>query len=421
MNGAATSTMNVELQALYRSHFGQLVASITRITGDIGLAEDSIQDAFLKAADKWSNEPLPDYAAGWVTTTARNGALDVMRRTTSFNNRLPDVAYLEAIERSDQDDLSHLDNPAFADDMLRLVFTCCHPALNIEAQVALCLNTVCGLTTEQIAKAFIVTDATMSQRLWRAKTKIRDAGIAYRVPEPAELEARLDSVLAVVYLIFNEGWLASSGADGLRISLTDEALRLARLIMQLLPADLETRALLGLLLIQDSRRDARFDQAGHLILLGDQDRSQWDLPAIQEGTHLIQNVFRAGHGNSRYAIMGAIASVHANAPTAKATDWNEIATLYEHLMEIDPSAVVALNHAVAIGERDGPEAGLQQVMQLAESATMQRYYLFYSTQGEFLRRLNRTKPAQQAYARAIELTANESERAFLTAQYNALE
>lgn len=412
--------MNSELQTLYRSHFGQLVASITRITGDIGLAEDSIQDAFLKAAHKWSNQPLPDHAAGWLTTTARNGALDSLRRTTALNNRLPDVAYMEEIERSNIDESDQLDSPALADDMLRLIFTCCHPALNIEAQVALCLNTVCGLRTEQIAKAFIVTDATMSQRLWRAKTKIRDAGIAYRVPDPDELEARLDSVLAVVYLIFNEGWLASSGADGMLVSLTEEAVRLARLITELLVADNESRALLGLMLIQDSRRNARFDNAGRLVLLGEQDRSLWDNAAIQEGAHLIRSVFKAGDGNSRYAIMGAIACVHANARSAEFTDWNEVATLYEHLMLLDPSAVVALNYAVAIGERDGPEAGLHQVMQLAESATMQRYYLYYSTQAEFLRRLNKVKQAKQAYARALELVENKVEREFLTSRYNSL-
>lgn len=413
--------MDNGLQDLYRRHFGQLLASITRLTGDMQLAEDSIQDAFVKAAKEWGNERAPAHAVAWLTTTARHCAIDHMRRVSTFNNRLSDVALLEELEHPKSVELSIEDDSAVvSDDMLRLIFTCCHPALHIEARVALCLNTVCGLRTDEIARAFIVTDATMSQRLWRAKTKIRDAGITYKVPDAHEREGRLDSVLAVIYLIFNEGWLPSHGTSGLRVDLAEEAMRLARLIRTLLPQQPNPSALLGFMLIQHSRRLARFDADGQLVLLRDQDRSLWDQRSLKEGLQLIRHIFHAGNGNSRYAIMGAIAATHASAPNTAATDWNEIATLYEHLMTLDPSAVVALNHAVAIGERDGAEAGLQQVMQLADSATMQRYYLFYSTQAEFLRRLKRDREAHAAYSRAIELVENQIEKAFLVSRAQSL-
>lgn len=411
-----------QLQDLYRSHFGQLVASITRITGDMALAEDSIQDAFLTAAAAWPHNQVPEHAVAWLMTAARNNAIDQMRRATALSARLPDVAFMEALERplSIKGANQEVKEEVLQDDMLRLIFTCCHPALNVEARIALCLNTVCGLRTTEIARAFIVTDATMSQRLWRAKTKIRDAGIAYRVPDNDELAVRLNAVLTVIYLIFNEGWLTRSGEVGLRIDLNQEAIRLARLVTKLMGNDSEARALLGLMLIQHSRHDARFDESGQLVLLPDQDRRRWDQPSAAEGMQLIHRVFDAGDGNSRYAIMGAIACEHARAKTAAATNWNEIATLYEHLMELDPSAVVRLNYAVAIGERDGPEAGLQQVMQLAESTTMQRYYLFYSTQAEFLRRLHRSEEAHAAYLSAIDLTQNSIEQAFLQRRISSM-
>jgi len=408
--------MDNALQDLYRTHFGQLVASITRLTGDLQLAEDSIQDAFLKAADAWPDGQVPDHAPAWLMTTARNGALDQIRRTTAFKSRLPEVALMEELQRPQSSSPEDQDASEVHDDMLRLIFTCCHPALNIESRVALCLSTVCGLRTEEIARAFIIADATMSQRLWRAKTKIRDAGISYRVPAASELDERLDGVLAVIYLIFNEGWLASSGPVALRTDLCEEAIRLVRIIIQLLTTNTESRALLGLMLLQHSRRFARFDEDGELVLLQEQDRSLWDARCASEGTYHIKSVFQAGNGNSRYAIMGAIACEHTRAQKPGNTDWKEIVTLYEYLMDIDPSAIVALNHAVAIGERDGPQAGLQKVMQLAESATLQRYYLFFSTQADFLCRLGRNHEACEAYATAIELTENIAEREFLNRQ-----
>lgn len=414
------NALEVALQTLYRQNFGQLVASVTRLTGDMQLAEDSIQEAFIKAADTWADGQVPAHANAWLMTTARNSALDQIRRTATLNKRLPEVALMEELSRPTSTNPQEEEVGDIKDDMLRLIFTCCHPALNIESRVALCLNTVCGLRTDEIARAFIVTDATMSQRLWRAKSKIRDAGIAYRVPGADELGDRTSAVLAVIYLIFNEGWLASAGEEALRNDLAEEAIRLARLMLSLLEQDLESRALLGLMLLQHSRRLARFDEDGRLILLRDQDRQLWDQRCMSEGTHHVRSVFSAGGGNTRYAIMGAIACVHANAQTASATDWTEIAALYEHMMAIDPSAVVALNYAVAIGERDGPEAGLRQVMQLAESATMQRYYLFYSTQADFLRRLQRTNEAKDAYARAIELAENAVEKDFLAQQLEAI-
>jgi len=406
------------LQQLYKENFGQLVATLTRLTGDIQLAEDSIQDAFLKASERWQGQIAPEYAAAWLTTTARNAAFDQMRRATTLRNHLPAVALLEEMRRPSNsvDDAETLDAAVLADDMLRLVFTCCHPAINMQARVALCLNTVCGLRTEEIARAFIVPNATMSQRLWRAKRKIRDAGIAYRVPAAEELGDRVHAVLAVVYLIFNEGWLASTGGGGRRDDLSSEAIRLARLLVQLLNGNKECEALLGLLLLQHSRRAARFDGAGNLVLLRDQDRDSWDQGNIQEGTRLIRGVFRAQEGHSRYAIMGAIACVHASATLAGETDWREIANLYRHLMALDPSEVVALNYAVAVGERDGAQHGLDQVLQLSGSPTMQRYYLFHSAQAEFLRRLGRSDEARTAYVAALALVENRVEQEFLETQ-----
>jgi len=415
--------MDRALQELYRSHFGQLVASLTRVTGDMQLAEDSIQDAFLKATRAWPKDSVPDHARAWLMTTARNAALDQLRRAAALKQRLPQVAIMQELERPQSiDQMADNEDPSsvLADDMLRLVFTCCHPALNIDAQVALCLHTVCGLHTQQIARAFVVTDATMSQRLWRAKTKIRDARISYQLPGESELPARLDAVLAVVYLIFNEGWLASTGDEGLTLDLANEAIRLARLVMSLLKGELagaaQAQALLGLMLLQHSRRLARFDDNGQLVLLAEQDRTLWDQHNLAEGMQLVRGVFRAGYGDSRYAILGAIACVHASAGKSSSTDWNEITKLYEHLMELDPSAIVALNHAVAVGERDGPESGLQKVMQLAESKTLQRYYLFHSARAEFCRRLGRFDEAKNAYLMALKFVGNEVERDFLSAR-----
>lgn len=427
MNDTASSAnLSSDLAILYRSEIGQLTASITRITGDLQLAEDVIQDAFVKAQRQWAETGLPSHAAAWLMTTARNAALDQLRRMKSWATRLPDLALLEELERpvAASPDLQALElaqSPELDDDMLRLVFTCCHPALHMDARVALCLNTVCGLRTDEIARAFIVSDATMSQRLWRAKTKIRDAGIAYRVPEEHELEARLDAVLAVIYLIFNEGWLPRQSDKGMRLDLAEEAIRLARLLQSLTIERMAVTALLALMLIQHSRRRARFDQQGALVLLKDQDRNLWDQANIAEGLSLTHRIFEAGEGNSRYAIMAAIACVHANAASVEDTDWHEIATLYEHLMVLDPSAVVALNHAVAVGERDGAQTGLQRVLQLRESSTLKRYYLYHAAEAEFLRRLGRHRDALGAYQRALELTGNNVEKEFLNQQIRTLE
>jgi len=413
-----SASANQALADLYRTEVGQLTASITRFTGDLQLAEDVIQEAFFKAADRWSAEAPPPHAAAWLMTTARNAALDHMRRTKTWNNRLQDIALMEELQRPTTTTPDYEEPAPLHDDLLRLIFTCCHPAIHMDARVALCLNTVCGMTTREIASAFIVPDATMSQRLWRAKNKIRDAGIAYRVPDAEELQERLHAVLAVVYLIFNEGWLASSGEQGQRLDLTNEAIRLARLLRSLLPAESEVQALLALMLIQHSRREARFDDHGSLILLGEQDRSLWDTQNIVEGAELVRKVYAAGKGYSRYAIMAAIACVHATASTSDQTDWAEIAQLYEHLMDLDPSAVVALNHAVALGERDGPAAGLQRLLALEESPTMQRYHLYHSAKADLLRRLERPAEAKAAYDAALALANNGVERAFLQQRIN---
>jgi len=407
-------------EQLYRQHYGQLLAYTTRLTGDLAEAEDLVQGTYIKAMKQWPNADYPQHASAWLMTTTRNAALDHLRRVKGQSEKPTGELRFEQPEVEGIND-TYLDlHPALTDDVLRLMFTCCHPALNIDARVALCLNTICGLRTEEVARAFITSDATMSQRLWRAKNKIRNAGISYQIPDDAELPCRLASVLSAIYLIFNEGWLVSSGTQQQRFDLILEAIRLAKLLESCLPDAAEVTALLALMMLQHSRRDARFDEQGELVLLATQDRSLWHSNEIREATDMLKNVFKAGHGLSRYALMAAIAATHANTTQAKATDWNEIVTLYEVLMGLDPSPVVALNHAVAIGERDGPDAGLRHTDSLLESAMMQRYYLFHSTRAEFLIRLGRNTQAADAYQQALFLCGSEVEQRFLQRQLDRL-
>ncbi|MFK8020638.1 MAG: RNA polymerase sigma factor [Pseudomonadales bacterium] len=408
-------------ERLYRQHYGQLLAFTARLTGDLYQAEDLVQSTYIKAMKQWPNAEYTPHAGAWLLTTTRNAALDYLGSAESRTEKLANEQSLEHLEAAAMIDGDPHQHPALADDMLRLMFTCCHPALSIDARVALCLNTICGLRTEEIARAFITSDATMSQRLWRAKSKIRDAGISYQIPDNDELPARLQSVLASIYLIFNEGWLASSGEQNQRFELINEAIRLARLLVLGLRQTSEVTALLALMLLQHSRRDARFNEQGELVRQAEQDRSLWRGDEIGEATEMLKSVFKTGHGLSRYALMAAIAATHANTPQADATDWNEIVTLYEALMNLDPSPVVALNHAVAIGERDGPDAGLQHTERLSQSALMQRYYLFHSTRAEFLSRLGRNTQAAEAYQQALTLCGSEVEQQFLQRQLDRLQ
>ena len=414
------SNTSPAFEQLYRHYYGQLLAYIARLTGDLTQAEDLVQATFIKAMKRWPAKDYPDHCGAWLMKTARNAALDYLRHNNMRVAKLTDLATDEGLQPGDLTDPNSELHPALADDILRLMFTCCHPALHIDARVALCLNTICGLRTEEIARAFITSNATMSQRLWRAKSKIRDAGIRYQIPANHDLEPRLQAVLAAIYLIFNEGWLASSGQHRQRFELLSEAIRLGHLLSNALPNNPEAMALLALMVLQNSRRDARFTRDGELILLAKQDRSRWHTDEIQKATEWLHQIFQAGGGNNRYALMAAIAATHANSISAESTDWSEIALLYEALSEIDPSPVVALNHAVAIGERDGPQSGLQLMDQLAESAMMQRYHLFHASRAEFLRRLQRREAAVEAYQRAQEVCNNAAEQKFLRQRLRSL-
>ena len=361
--------------------------------------------------------PAGEPPKAWLAQTARNAAMDVFRRGQT---RARHEETLRSLESSRGEPEEPLETPeALRDELLRLIFTCCHPALAVEARIALCLRIVCGLETNEVARALLVTDSTMAQRLVRAKRKISEAGIAYRMPDADDVEERLASVHRVLYLIFNEGYLATATDAPMRVELATEAIRLARLLSAALPDDSETRALLALFLLQHSRRDARFDAAGEMVLLADQDRSRWRRDEIAEGLSLARSVFEAGRGRRAYALQAAISAVHAAAPHAGATDWEEICLLYEALGEVDPSPVVALNHAVAIAHARGPEAGLARVEALAESKRLASYTLYHATRAELLRRCGRNDEAREADERALAQTRNPAERALLRARIEA--
>ncbi|MEM8496407.1 MAG: sigma-70 family RNA polymerase sigma factor [Pseudomonadota bacterium] len=402
----------MSFEQLYRQQYGQLLALATGIVRDLGRAEDLVQASFVKAMTRWPDARYPDHVNAWLVTVTRNAALDGIRHNTMQAGKLDEIVMEISNEQTGTGELDTDQHPAMSDDMLRLMFTCCHPALNIDARVALCLNTICGLKTEQIARAFVISDASMSQRLWRAKNKIRDAGIPYEMPAEDELQTRLQSVLAAIYLIFNEGWLAS-GEQHQRMELVNEALRLGQILTQTLQDDSEVRALLTLMVLQHSRRHARFSADGEIVLLADQDRLLWQTDEIQQATNALEQIFSSGHGQGRYALMAAIAATHCNAAHASLTNWNEIVVLYEALMTVDPSPVVALNHAVAVGERDGPTAGLRLVNGLKEVAMMQRYHLYYATRADFLRRLNQNSEAAQAYQQALDCSPGLAEQKLL--------
>jgi RNA polymerase sigma-70 factor (ECF subfamily) len=395
----------IELERLHRADWSRLLSALIRILGDFDVAEDALQEAFAAAAAEWAGRP-PRNARGWLFATARHRGIDRLRaRRTS-------AARLEAIA-GPEPETSAVEDGAVPDERLRLLFTCCHPALSTEAQVALTLRTVCGLRTEEIARAFLTPPANMAQRLVRAKARIRDAGIPYAVPEADELSERLASVMAVVYLVFTEGHSATRGDALVRRELCDEAIDLARVLRRLLPRpEPEVDALLALLLLHHARRDARVDAAGELVLLERQDRARWDRSQIAEGVALVEEALRRGPGPpGPYALEAAIAAVHVEARSAADTDWEQIALLYRRLLVLHPSPVVALNHAVAVAMTQGPAAALPLVDGLEDR--LSEHHLWHATRADLLRRLGRATEAAAAYARAAELATNGAERRFL--------
>lgn len=401
------------VEGVYRSESRRVFATLVRLLGDFDLAEEALHEAFAAAVEQWPRQGVPSRPRAWLVSAGRFKAIDAVRRRSRFDASLADIA-----RRSDDGAADMPEPHDVEDDRLRLIFTCCHPALSPEAQIALTLREVCGLTTEEIASAFLIAPATLAQRIVRAKAKIRDARIPYEVPGLADLPARLDAVLSVVYLVFNEGYAASSGPSLTRSDLSQEAVRLGRLLVELLP-DPEVRGLLALMLLHESRRDARTGPEGDLILLEDQDRSRWNRRQIAEGTRLVEEAV-ASRQFGVYTIQAAIAAVHANAASAEDTDWPQIVAWYDVLVGAEPSPVVELNRAVAVAMRDGPAAGLEQIDALLARGELVEYHLAHAARADLCRRLGRTDEARSAYERALSLARQEPERRFLRSRLQEL-
>ncbi|QTD32130.1 RNA polymerase sigma factor [Pseudomonas fluorescens] len=407
------SEVRARVEQVYREDSRRILATLIRLLGDFDLAEEALHEAFFVAVERWQRDGVPDNPRTWLVSTGRFKAIDVLRRRARFKASQPLLlAQLEELEQSEWD------AEDVEDDRLRLIFTCCHPALAADAQVPLTLREVCDLTTEEIARAFLSAPAAIAQRIVRAKAKIRDAKIPYQVPSLSELPERLDSVLRVIYLVFNEGYSASGGAQVTREDLTREAIRLGRLLLELLP-DPEVMGLLALMLLHESRRSARSTPDGELILLDDQDRGLWNAELIAEGCDLVEKALTTGRFGP-YCLQAAIAAVHAEAPTAGETDWEQIVGLYDVLLRAVPSPVIELNRAVAVAKRDGALAGLTLIEGILGRGDLQDYHLAHSARAEFCRQLGRVEEARAAYSRALELTRQEPERRFIEGRLQAL-
>jgi RNA polymerase sigma-70 factor (ECF subfamily) len=397
------------IEQIYREEAGRILATLIRLLGDFDLAEEAVQEAFAAALAQWPREGTPFNPRAWLVSAGRNKAVDLLRRRALLEAKREELARWNALA---QQVAETPEETMLKDDRLRLIFTCCHPALAREVQVPLTLRTLCGLSTEEIARAFLVPVSTMAQRLVRAKQKIRDAGIPYRVPEDEELAERLGPVLLVVYLVFNEGYNATAGDALVRRELCGEAIRLGRLLHTLMPKEAEAEALLALMLLHDSRRGARTDQNGELVLLEEQDRTRWHMDQIDEGLRLVEDTLMRG-ARGPYALQAAIAALHARAKSARETDWHQIAALYELLLQVQPTPVVELNRAVAVAMSQGFVEGLRLLDALEERGALAGYYLLPAAQADLLRRMERWSEAETAYTQALALTGNTAERRFL--------